>query len=444
MNLLQNPTSNETSPENSGANSKGSTTSSAGVAAFESLEAGTSSSDSTVNAGTGPAGTSAVAASVQSANKGDIKALTALRFFGVFWVVIDHCQGAFSWLASAWQGVALCQAVTFFFVLSGFVLTYNYYNLHEPKKIISFYIGRWARLWPIHMIGIFLLIGLMPGIFKPTKDLMPMFISNVALMQSAIPIMKYFYSYNAPSWSASTLIILYTLFPALLILLRRSWMALAGVTIFGIAGSIMLADYLNVPEADPTAVSSLGLLYVSPVSRLVDFSIGMLAAVAYRNFLRFKKFGIVTGTLLEVGTLAAVSYIAANSFKWRYFYLDSAGPHASYWLQNCGFALIGCVLLVSVFSIEAGLLSKLFRHKIFWFLGEISFCMYVLHTVFLVYGKQVLNMNESPLTFGIYLAVLTGCATVMYKWVEQPSRNFARNFTRKHIYRSETLSKGEG
>lgn len=384
------------------------------------------------------------AAPTHAAHRGDIKALTALRFFGVFWVVIDHGQGAFSWLARAWEGVALCQAVTFFFVLSGFVLTYNYYNLKEPKKIVSFYIGRWARLWPIHMIGIALLIGLMPGIFKPTKDLMPMFIANVTLMQSAIPILKYFYSYNAPSWSASTLILLYTAFPALLVLLRKSWMALAAVTICGIVGSIALANYLNVPEADPLTISSLGLLYVSPVSRLVDFAVGMFAAVAYRNYLRFKTVGIVPGTLLELGTLAAVSYIAANSFKWRYACIDWAGPHASYWFQNCGFALIGCLLLVAVFSIESGLLSKLFRNKVFFFLGEISFSMYVLHTVFLVYGKQVLHIDESPTTFIAYLAILMVSATAMYKFVEQPSRNFARDFTRKHIYRSATLSKGEG
>lgn len=401
--------------------------------------------DSTVSIKENSAGGTPVdsASAKHAAHRGDIKALTALRFFGVFWVVIDHCQGAFGWLARAWEGVALCQAVTFFFVLSGFVLTYNYYNLKEPRKIISFYIARWARLWPVHMIGIALLIGLMPGIFKPTKDLMPMFIANVALMQSAIPILKYFYSYNAPSWSASTLIILYAAFPALLMLLRKSWLALVAVTIGGIVGSIALADYLNVPEADPLTVSSLGLLYVSPVSRLVDFAVGMIAAVAYRNYLRFKHVGIIPGTMLELGTLAAVSYIAAHSFQWRYACMDWAGPHASYWLQNCGFALVGCLLLVAVFSIEAGVLSKFFRHKIWHFLGEISFSMYLLHTVFLVYGKQVLHMDESPTTFAAYIAILVVSATLAYRFVEEPSRDFARDFTRKHIYRSDKLSKGE-
>lgn len=382
-----------------------------------------------------PAPTSSlVGQTAQAANKGDIKALTALRFFGVFWVVIDHSQGAFSWLARVWEGVALCQAVTFFFVLSGFVLTYNYFNLSDPKKIISFYIGRWARLWPIHAIGAVLLILLMPGIFKPTKDLMPMFVANMALVQSAIPVMKYFYSYNAPSWSSSTLMILYTVFPALLILLRKNLWSVAAVTICGITGSIALASYLNVPEADPTTVSSLGLLYVSPISRLVDFAVGMYAAVAYRQFLRFKNPGMFWGTLLEAGVLAAVYFIAANSFKWRYLCIDWAGPHASYWLQNCGFALIGCLALVAVFSIEAGVISKLFRNKVFWFLGEISFCIYVLHTVFLVYGTQVLHMDQSPVTFAAYLAILFACATLMYYVVEKPSRNLARTFCRKHIY----------
>lgn len=373
-------------------------------------------------------------ADAKPAPKNDIKALTALRFFGVFWVVIDHAQGAFGCLAKYCETVALCQAVTFFFVLSGFVLTFRYLELAEPRKILAFYVGRLARLWPIHVLGAVLLILLMPKIFKPSGDLLPIFLTNMALAQSAVPVMKYFYSYNAPSWSSSTLLFLYTAFPALLFLIRRSWLLLLSVTTCGVIGSIALASYLNVPEATPDKVSTLGLLYVSPISRLFDFSLGMCAALVYRKYLRYKNLGLLAGTLLELGAVGVLYYIAANSFKWRWVCIDWAGPHGSYWLQNCGFALIGCLVLVTVFSLEAGLLSRVFRSKVFWFLGEISFCIYVLHTVFLVYGREVLHINDSPLTLAAYMAILLVSATGMYYALEKPCRTWSKNFCKKHIY----------
>ncbi|MBX9667394.1 MAG: acyltransferase [Candidatus Obscuribacterales bacterium] len=366
--------------------------------------------------------------------RGDIKALTALRFFGVFWVVIDHSQGAFPWLEQSCETVALCQAVTFFFVLSGFVLTYRYINLEGTRRIAAFLIGRLARLWPIHLVGILLLIFMMPGTFKPTRELMPILATNVALLQSAIPITKYFYSYNAPSWSSSTLLFLYFVFPVLLLLIRKSWLLLMLATTCGIASALTVAAAFEVPEFSPNEVSTLGLLYVSPLSRLFDFSLGMCAATAFRKYLKDKSLSLVAGTLLELGAIATLLFIACNSFKWRYLCLDLVGAHGSYWLQNCGFALIGCLILVTVFSMEQGLISKIFRTKIFSFLGEISFCIYVLHTIFLVYGEVVLTMDESINTFCSYLITLFLAATALWLLVEKPSRKLTRDFCQNFVY----------
>ncbi len=371
---------------------------------------------------------------VEKAGKGDIKALTALRFFGVFWVVIDHAQGAFSWLGRYCETVALCQAVTFFFVLSGFVLTYRYIDLEGTRRIAVFLVGRLARLWPIHMVGILLLIFMMPGTFKPTRELMPILASNVALIHSAIPVLKYFYSYNAPSWSSSTLLFLYAAFPALLFLIRKSWILLLLATTCSIASLITAATIFDVPEFSATKVSTLGLLYVNPLSRLFDFSLGMCSALVFRNYLAGKKPGIVSATLLELFAVGTLLFIACNSFKWRYLCLDWVGAHGSYWLQNCGFALIGCLILVTVFSMEAGLFSRLFRTRLFSFLGEISFCIYVLHTIFLVYGEVVLKMDESIATFSLYLTTLFLASTLLWWLVEKPSRKLARDFCKKYVY----------
>ena len=43
-------------------------------------------------------------------------------------------------------------AVSFFFVLSGFVLSYKYLVLNKPLDIKKFYVSRFFRLWPAFFV----------------------------------------------------------------------------------------------------------------------------------------------------------------------------------------------------------------------------------------------------------------------------------------------------
>src|SRR6478735_7442587 len=104
-----------------------------------------------------------------------LKALTSLRFFASASIVIFHIQGAM-WPGSAYTPLAL--GVSFFFVLSGFILTYAH---RDDMDMCRFYRSRVARLWPVHLATLMLalvLIGQAP--------LMPD-IANVLLLQAWVP-----------------------------------------------------------------------------------------------------------------------------------------------------------------------------------------------------------------------------------------------------------------
>jgi peptidoglycan/LPS O-acetylase OafA/YrhL len=67
-----------------------------------------------------------------------LNALTSLRFFAAAMIVLGHCHGQFEHTIKIAEHFALNQAVSFFFVLSGFILAYVY-------PVLSNFIDRWIK-----------------------------------------------------------------------------------------------------------------------------------------------------------------------------------------------------------------------------------------------------------------------------------------------------------
>lgn len=60
--------------------------------------------------------------------------LTSLRFFAAFAIVLHHLEGLF--LIKGTHDLAY--GVSFFFILSGFILTYSYSSFKSNKEIFYF------------------------------------------------------------------------------------------------------------------------------------------------------------------------------------------------------------------------------------------------------------------------------------------------------------------
>jgi peptidoglycan/LPS O-acetylase OafA/YrhL len=74
-------------------------------------------------------------------SKGMIDSLTSLRFFAAFAIVLHHTKGVvFS--SEFMKGVPLDAGVSFFFVLSGFILSYVYSGRMKSIGLYKFYTSR--------------------------------------------------------------------------------------------------------------------------------------------------------------------------------------------------------------------------------------------------------------------------------------------------------------
>ena len=92
-----------------------------------------------------------------------LPALTGLRFYAAIAVFLSHL----SMLTDTWIKYPIpfgAASLSFFFVLSGFVLAYIYGQEGVEFSPRQFFIKRIARIWPLHLLlAILTLVVLMPN-----------------------------------------------------------------------------------------------------------------------------------------------------------------------------------------------------------------------------------------------------------------------------------------
>jgi len=298
--------------------------------------------------------------------------LTSLRFVAAILVVLQHYAG----FAAGHAGVS------FFYVLSGFVLALNNADKVEtwPERR-RFWVRRVARIYPTHLLTLALTVPLL-GIAWSSLPL------NVLLLHSWVPREWVYFGYNGPSWSISNEAFFYALFPFLVAMARPKLLAIWGLALLALAAaaSILLP---GTTLQDPTIKFAF---YIFPLTRLLEFMLGIaLARLPTRRPLHI---GAELGALALAGLGLALVY---------------APPPGAF--AGSLIFIPGAVALVYVFANSRGPLAKLLSLPLLVLLGEASFALYMLHVPLKLY------VPEAPWYLGP-LAVLL--SVLVYKGFELP------------------------
>ena len=332
--------------------------------------------------------------------------------------------------------------VSFFFVLSGFVLTHAY-GSSVQFNFRRFFITRTFRLLPLHlfMLGVFILLecgrymaaqkGMefnnapFSGKFDPAGIL-----PNALLLQSWTHLTNPL-SFNYPSWSISIEYYTYMIFALILGIAFgvRKWV---WATVVFVALALMYAG-----NTFFTIESLRGLSY---------FFTGCLAYAVYLKLPHPSQAKAWLLTALEVVAVTAALVFVVNDFAAKPFV---ASP------------LFG--VIVVIFAFDGGAVSRLLAGRVFGFLGKLSYSIYLTHAAILfcvvsafMVAKKVLGVDIAPMIDGtryldtgnalfnnviallvVGLVVLVSMFT--YRYVEMTGQALGRALSNKPAHRAAVL-----
>lgn len=363
-----------------------------------------------------------------------LDALTSLRFFAAAMIVaghgqLDFGQAGFSRFATSFPTP---QGVSLFFVLSGFVLSYAYPTLHSWSHVARFWWARFARIWPAHAFALILLVAAMPDWtylnLTPERPL-PVILANLLMVHAWIPVKDYYESLNVVSWSISTEFFFYFTFPFLIHRWSTTWHWKLVLVIGLWAMVVTVASTSGIPvRSSPDRASVHALVYIHPLTRLLEFTTGILAFSLYKRVRGGLHLPRGSATAIEVLIIAL-----ALTAMWVTLHLSrnpavsqEIGAAGTYWLKNAGSFPVFAVLIV-IFALQRGWVSRVLRLPLLVLLGEISYSLYLVHTYPLRYLRAYLkdfSEFDPQWLFAAYWLVAIVLSYLMYSAVEKPARAY--------------------
>ncbi len=368
-----------------------------------------------------------------------IDALTSLRFFAAALIVVFHAQGHFACLDNIGDRIVFSQGITFFFVLSGFILTLVYPHFDNGKQVAEYLVKRVARLWPLHISVFLMRLMMFPKVlltFPGAAPKMVVLLSNIFMLHGWIPFFQFFFSYNAPSWTISTEFFFYLCLPFLLPLFSRAKWVPALLT-FGITlGCIVLCNCIGLDEYSEQGLSMRGILYINPLPRLFEFVIGMTTAICFRDYVSNWKINKTMSSLIELSAVAFTLALMWNTKPIAQLIgsIQPVGRAGIFWLEYSGVPLFAFSLLILALARRGGVVSWVLSAPLLVLLGDISYAIYLCHHPLLVYHGLYLSQYRSLSAMAVFLTILLLLSHLLYKMVETPFRKLAVKTTQRILY----------
>jgi peptidoglycan/LPS O-acetylase OafA/YrhL len=293
--------------------------------------------------------------------------------------------------------------VSYFFILSGFVMIVAYGN--SDKIEFGDYIKRrFARIYPVYGLAIIILLTYFIILHRPINFIG--LVLNIALVQSWIP--GEALSFNSPGWSLSVEMFFYFSFPFLFNLFYKKYnldKLILIVSTFFIFSQIVLHTLLYSTFYKGFPSKSHDLIFYFPLMHFSEFLIGNIAGMLFlkgpssRNF-DFPIIGLIVLMVILLRFQIGVNY------------------------HNGMLAFI-FIPLITLLSSNSGVLTRIFSMKVPVFLGEISYGIYILQKPTFDWINLImrfLNINNSILIFYSGLGALIITSAISFKYIEAPLR----------------------
>ncbi|MFD3585500.1 acyltransferase family protein [Streptomyces sp. NPDC058683] len=338
-----------------------------------------------------------------SAPAPSLPSLTGLRWMAALLVFGLHVHnfryfGGTGARFMSWGFEAGASGVSFFFVLSGFVLMWS---ARPGDRAGRFWWRRVARVYPVHLVTLAIALLMALTLPRQPKPTLPQGLADVFLVHAWWR--PWWQTLDPVSWSLACEAFFYAAFPLLALVLRRldtrGARLLAGLAVL----AVLVLAWTDSHHWWDQPISSF------PAARLPEFVLGAATA-------RLVLLGRWRGPGLEASlALAIIGYFLVPQVTDEY---------AATACTIMGFAL----LIPAAALADLRGLPSLWRRRWLVRLGELSFAFYMVHLLVLRTGTHLLGTRPR---FGLLtgaaaatvaFAVSLGLSWLLYEGVERPAR----------------------
>jgi peptidoglycan/LPS O-acetylase OafA/YrhL len=353
--------------------------------------------------------------------------LTGVRFVAAMAVVLFHF-GVVPLPGTTVWGVG--QAVGFFFILSGIVLTYAYHDAITTRTISrwNFMNRRLARIFPVHVLTwvIATVLHVWFGWISSTEaHPIVSWVAGLFCLQVYWPSPGFIGRWNPPAWSISCELFFYALFPFVLPLMVRLLKSarsiivamiciylgqvVVSIVLSGVVDEIFRSGHAILGYHSATELENTAMLAFPPL-RLSEFLIGVCIGLL---ILRREPQSLVQGPI-KTNLLLAVSVFALVLVMG----VAPAGPVEA-GLQK--YLLIPAFVLLLIALVAGGtVVAPLLENRLAIILGEASYSLYLIHSFFTP------DPGSGRLQVILRITASVVCSVILYRWFEQPARRIWR------------------
>lgn len=342
-----------------------------------------------------------------------VEQLDGLR--GIFAVlVIAHHHNAFkdSIFYNNFFVINASLFVDFFFVLSGFVIAFNYVDkIHSGSDFLTFLKKRFIRLYPLLFYTelVFVIASLL-GEHSPMKNVGGLGLGyyfytsfDTLTFMGSSTVFGAWVSNNYPSWSISAEMISYVVFGLVVWLLPKiKYPAFAVIALLSALFILSRGEYLLAYD-------------YGFVRGLLCFSLGIFTNKLLRNrHFKLSRFEIPF-LLFLVLAMYGVHHWDLNLWKLAFPFIFSLG--------------------IVIFTSSTGVVTQMLSSRPFQYLGKISYSIYLNHAIVLIFVNivlfRVLKTPETEVMIGLSL-IISISLTILYshftyEFVEMRVGKFLRN-----------------
>lgn len=367
------------------------------------------------------AATTAAAPSV-TLRKPPLPALTGIRTLLALSIVLFHFTPSHLGLLYPFvdNGYVF---VGVFFLISGYILTYNYADRGAAFNKRNFWVARFARLYPIYLFALIISVKMLEDEWavRSHADFWKGVVLTPFLLQGWSPDLATFW--NTVAWTLSCEVMLYAAFPWLI---RIPWPRSPGrliALLLGIWGIGMIPhslylllnpDHLDGPVTRYSSTYLIRFLKYTPLPYTCTFLVGVVLGRLQHalSITERQRFAIAAAS---VAALLAVFY----------GFVD----HIPYLLMHGGLLIPLFAALVLGLS-GSNPVAAVFAWRPLLIVGESSYCLYLLHFNVLIMIRKFhlsahLHLSAFDPWFSYVFVVLFSLAA--YRFVENPARRLILN-----------------